>query len=112
MLAEADALGRVFMVAEQSQYFGFVLAMQKIVQSGAIGQVSMVKAAWHWDMGPSNPDTKVLEGEGNEKAWRFIKSIMGGGIVIDGGAHWLRPMRMVAPGDIEAVSAVLARPYA
>ena len=27
-----------------------------------------------------------------------------------GGAHWLRPMRMLAPGDLESVSAVLARP--
>lgn len=42
-------------------------------------------------------------------AWRFSKEIMGGGVVIDGGAHWIRPLRMLL-GEIDEVVGTTARP--
>jgi hypothetical protein len=44
-----------------------------------------------------------------DKAWRADKTISGGGVIIDGGSHTIRPMRMMmAPhcGNIVAVAAV------
>lgn len=35
----------------------------------------------------------------------MVSSLLG--LVIDGGAHWIRPLRMLAPGDIDSVSATL-----
>ena len=32
-----------------------------------------------------------------DKAWRGVKEIMGGGVIIDGGSHTIRPMRMLFP---------------
>jgi predicted dehydrogenase len=41
--------------------------------------------------------------------WRFAKARTGGGVVIDGGSHWLRPLRMWL-GEIDEVVAALDYP--
>lgn len=105
ILDSAAGSGCIFMIAEQSQYWGHVIAAQKLVQSGAIGKVSAVRASSRFELG--SHWNAVLDGEDNAKPWRFIKRLTGGGIVIDGGLHWLRPMRQLATGDFESVSAVL-----
>ncbi|MEZ4678469.1 MAG: Gfo/Idh/MocA family oxidoreductase [Caldilineaceae bacterium] len=53
-------------------------------------------------------------GTGNRahpKPWRYELAQAGGGITIDGGAHWLRPLRMWL-GEVAEVSAVTGRPLA
>ena len=108
ILAAAAASGKTFMISEQAQYFPFVLAARELILAGAIGEVHAVRATFK---SSPNHDLQVLDGESNAKAWRWIKGQAAGGLVIDGGLHWLRPMRMLAPGtDIEAVCAVTARP--
>lgn len=47
-------------------------------------------------------------GEESHKPWRYDVDIAGGGIVIDGGAHWLRPMRMFL-GEVHSVVGVTSR---
>lgn len=47
-------------------------------------------------------------GEDSNKPWRYDLEIAGGGIVIDGGAHWLRPMRMFL-GEVHSVVGVTSR---
>jgi predicted dehydrogenase len=53
----------------------------------------------------------VLEGDEREKAWRFQKSVSGGGVVIDGGSHTIRPIRMLMKscGDITVCAQQIAR---
>ena len=45
------------------------------------------------------------------KPWRYDKEVAGGGIVIDGGSHWIRPLRMWL-GEIDEVVATLGYPLA
>lgn len=53
----------------------------------------------------------MLEGDEREKAWRFQKSVSGGGVVIDGGSHTIRPIRMLMKscGDITVCAQQIAR---
>mmetsp|Transcript_120568 Transcript_120568/g.375390 ORF Transcript_120568/g.375390 Transcript_120568/m.375390 type:complete len:386 (-) Transcript_120568:103-1260(-) len=103
----------VFMVAEQSQYFSSVLAAQTCVREGRVGRVCVVRAVYRDapERDGSHVWQQVLEGEGADRPWRFRMDVAGGGLVIDGGSHFLRPMRMLCgdDGDIESVSAVLSR---
>ena len=46
-----------------------------------------------------------------ERPWRYEKGRTGGGIAIDGGSHWIRPLRMWM-GEIKEVVGVLGHPLA
>ena len=50
----------------------------------------------------------VLDPE-EARPWRFNAGRAGGGIVIDGGSHWIRPLRMWL-GEVDAVVATVGRP--
>ena len=43
--------------------------------------------------------------DGTAKPWRYDRRLTGGGVSIDGGLHWIRPMRMLTPGNIEVSAA-------
>jgi predicted dehydrogenase len=87
------------MVAEQSQYWPDVLKVRQMIQDGAIGDILMARAFF---------GGRVDIGWGT-KPWRYELAKAGGGIVIDGGAHWIRPLRMWL-GEIDEVVAVTDRP--
>ena len=101
ILAAAKEAGTVFMVAENAQYWPEVVSAQKLIREGAIGDLITARAAF------------VLEFDGfwfkDKKPWRYDKARTGGGIAIDGGSHWLRPLRMWM-GEIEEVVAVADHP--
>jgi len=73
--------------------------VQQLIQEGAIGEIITARAAF---------GGKVGTGWGGNP-WRYNKEITGGGICIDGGTHWIRPLRMWL-GEIEEVVAVLDYP--
>jgi len=99
ILAAAQAAGTVFMVAEQAQYWPDAVKVQQLIQEGAVGEIITARAFFGgW----------ASTGWG-ENPWRFDKAITGGGITIDGGAHWIRPLRMWL-GEIDEVVAVLDHP--
>lgn len=99
ILAAAEKAGTVFMVAEQSQYWPHAVKAQQLIQNGAIGDIITARAAFggkaHRAPGP--------------KPWRYYKTMTGGGISIDGGLHWIRPLRMWL-GDVDEVIGVLDYP--
>jgi UDP-N-acetyl-2-amino-2-deoxyglucuronate dehydrogenase len=99
ILEAAEEAGTVFMVAEQSQYWSEVVKTQQLIQDGVIGEIVTARAAFG---GP------VERGWG-PTSWRFNKEITGGGICIDGGQHWIRPLRMWL-GEIDEVVAYLGYP--
>ena len=84
ILTAAQKAGTVFMVAEQSQYWPHAVKIQQLIQDGIIGEIVTARAAFG---GP------VERGWG-PTSWRYNKEITGGGICIDGGQHWIRPLRM------------------
>ncbi len=102
ILAAARASGRVFMVGENAQYWPDVLLAKQLIESGAIG--TLVTAHAHL-FSPAMPE---FHGEGS---WRLSRELMGGGVALDTGSHFMRPLRIWL-GEIDEVVAVMERPLA
>ena len=103
ILRAAAAAPGVFMVGENAQYWPEVRIVQDAVRRGVIGDV--VTAAVHLFL-PPLPDYY-----GGEKPWRFDVGRAGGGLSIDTGSHYIRPLRMWL-GEITEVVAAMERPHA
>jgi predicted dehydrogenase len=101
ILAAAKQAGTVFMVAEQAHYWPDVHQVQQLLQDGAIGEIITARGFFG---GPAPAPVSV-------KPWRYEVALAGGGITMDGGAHWLRPLR-VWLGEVDEVVAVIGRPFA
>jgi predicted dehydrogenase len=101
ILAAARQSDKVFVVAENSQYWPEVIVAKELIDDGALGEVIMARA-WH-----CAPPMEQFLGEGS---WRFSVAEAGGGVAIDAGSHWMRPLRMWL-GEMVEVVAVTARPY-
>ncbi|MBX3012815.1 MAG: Gfo/Idh/MocA family oxidoreductase [Caldilineaceae bacterium] len=102
ILAAAQQADRVFMVAEQAHYWPDAQKARELLQAGAIGEIITARAYF------GNPFGQPPVGP---RPWRYDLAQAGGGITIDGGAHWLRPLRMWL-GEIDEVVAVTDRPLA
>ena len=98
ILRAAENAHKVFMVAEQSQYWPEILIAQKLVQEGRLGRIITARAFFGG----------TADSKSTSKPWRYELAKAGGGIVIDGGAHWIRPLRMWL-GEIKEVVAVTGR---
>ena len=93
--------GLVFMVAENAQYWPEIVLAKELIDEGAIGDIITARASFAMELPPY-----FFE---DETAWRFSKAKAGGGIAIDGGSHWIRPLRMWM-GEIKEVMGVLGNP--
>lgn len=102
ILAAAAVSDKVFMVGENSQYWPEVLATDQLLNDGAIGDVISVITNFY-----VLPDDESFTGE---HPWRFDNALAGGGLVIDGGAHLIRPLRMWF-GEIETVIGAIDHPW-
>ncbi len=102
ILAAARAAGTVFMVAENAQYWPEVLTVRDLVRDGTIGDVVTASATTFFPA--------LDEFYGGDRPWRMDRSAAGGGVVIDTGSHWLRPLR-VWLGEVDEVVAALGHPY-
>ncbi len=96
--ADADV---VFQVAENAQFWPEVVEVQRLIADGAIGDVISARS-WHCapPMGAFYP----------EGAWRLSAGAAGGGVAIDTGSHWFRPLRMWL-GEVTEVLAVTGHPF-
>ena len=86
----------MLIAAEQSPHWEEVVAARKLIAQGAIGNV-VAAAAYYYESMRDN----ALGGLG----WRRSVARAGGGVVIDGGLHWLRPLREMLGMEVEAVVA-------
>jgi UDP-N-acetyl-2-amino-2-deoxyglucuronate dehydrogenase len=102
IVAAAQQAGTVFMVAEQAHYWPDARKVQELIQAGAIGAIITARAFFGNAAGSNR---------GGARPWRYDLAMAGGGITIDGGAHWLRPLRMWL-GEIDEVVAVTGHPLA
>lgn len=98
-VAAAERTGSIFMIAEQAQYWPDVIKAGELINAGAIGEVITARACFY--------DPLQID-PGEDVPWRFNLARTGGGICIDGGAHWIRPLRMLL-GEIDEVMAVTGR---
>ncbi len=93
---------RVFMLAENAQYWPEVLLAKQLLDDGAIGDLVTARA-WHC----FPPMGDFYEGD---SPWRLSLAAAGGGIAMDAGSHWLRPLRMWC-GELEEVVAATGTPF-
>jgi UDP-N-acetyl-2-amino-2-deoxyglucuronate dehydrogenase len=103
ILAAARRAGTVFMLAENAQYWPEILLAREQIAGGAIGDVITAQAHLFF------PPLDAFYG--GDRPWRMRKSRTGGGICIDTGSHYIRPLRMWM-GEIDEVVAAMERPYA
>lgn len=103
ILDAARRAGTVFQVAENTQYWPEVLTAKRLLDDGAIGEPITARASFAI---PPMP-----EFYGGANPWRLDNAIAGGGIVLDTGSHWIRPLRMWL-GEVDAVTGALGRPWA
>ena len=101
ILAAARKSDKVFMVAENAQYWPEIVKAKELIEAGAIGEIITARAAFVMAF-----DKRWFP---DEKPWRFELERTGGGITIDGGSHWIRPLRMWL-GEIDEVVGVTDRP--
>jgi predicted dehydrogenase len=92
--------GATFMVAEHSQYSPSAVAVQQLIREGALGEVLTARAM----------QTERIRYGITPRPWRYDREMMGGGTVVDGGLHWIRPLRMWL-GEAEEVVAALGYPF-
>jgi predicted dehydrogenase len=102
ILEIAGRVGTVFMVAENAQYWPEVLTAKALIDDGAIGEVVTARAAIFF------PPMEMYYG--GDRAWRMDRRVAGGGIAMDTGSHWIRPLR-VWLGEVDEVVAALGRPF-
>lgn len=98
----AERNGAVFMVAENSQYWPEVVTAKRLIDDGVIGDVVTARAAIFF---PPMGDYY-----GGDKPWRFDNAAAGGGIALDTGSHWIRPLRIWL-GEVDEVVAALGHPF-
>ncbi len=102
ILEAARTSGAVFLVAENAQYWPEVVLVKELIDDGAVGEVITARA-WY-----CAPPMEQFHGAG---AWRMSVAEAGGGVAIDAGSHWLRPLRMWL-GELVEVVAATGRPFA
>jgi predicted dehydrogenase len=102
ILEMAARVGTVFMVAENAQYWPEVVTAKSLIDDGTIGEIVTARAAIFF------PPTEMYYG--GERAWRMDRRTAGGGIAMDTGSHWIRPLRIWL-GEVDEVVAALGRPF-
>ena len=95
----AHRAGTVFMVAENAQYWPDVVRARELLEEGVIGDAITARASFEAALDPFWYPSD---------SWRYEVARTGGGIVVDGGAHWIRPLRMWL-GEVEEVVATTAQ---
>ena len=98
ILAAAENADACFMIAEQAQYWPDIHEAKKLMDAGAIGEVVTARGCYY---------DQVID-PGGPRPWRYDLEQAGGGISMDGGAHWIRPLRIML-GEIDEVVAVTGR---
>ncbi len=101
ILAVSRETNLVFMVAENAQYWPEIVKAKELIDGGTIGKIITARAAFIYEY-----DEYWFK---EERPWRFERSRTGGGITIDGGSHWIRPLRMWM-GEIDEVIGVIGHP--
>jgi predicted dehydrogenase len=112
ILSVAKASDQVFAVGENGSFWPEVRIAKALIQDGAIGEVVTARAHY-FEALASTPfgGTDASEQDSDNFGWRGNVEQCGGGIVLDGGQHWIRGMREFM-GEIASVVAVTDTPLA
>jgi predicted dehydrogenase len=97
----------MLIVAEQSPYWQEVEMARQLIADGAIGHVVTCSSYYYESMRDNVTSGSVDESGG--LGWRALLARAGGGIAIDGGLHWIRPIREMLGLRIVKVVGVVRR---
>lgn len=101
LAAAGKATGR-FMLAENAQYWPEIAIAKEAIDAGAIGELVTARVQLFFP--------PMEQYYGGDKAWRMDKQAAGGGLSIDTGSHYIRPLRMWL-GEIDEVVAAMETPF-
>lgn len=93
----------MLIVAEQSPYWEEIVLAKHLIRQGEIGTI-MSAASYYYESLRTCLTSGIDETDGG-LGWRCSVKRAGGGIVIDGGLHWIRPLRELC-GDVDSVVGV------
>ena len=82
MIADAEASGVTFMVAENFRFLPPVQEAKRLIEQGRAGQVRLIQLHEQYPFAPGG--------------WRSRKELNGGGVLIDGGIHKLSAVAFLA----------------
>mmetsp|Transcript_133445 Transcript_133445/g.414974 ORF Transcript_133445/g.414974 Transcript_133445/m.414974 type:complete len:398 (+) Transcript_133445:208-1401(+) len=101
---------QVFAVGENASFWPEVRIARSLIRQGAIGDVVTARAHYYEAMA-STPfgGSDTAQSDRDNLGWRASKEQCGGGIILDGGQHWIRALREFM-GDIVSVVAVTSNP--
>ena len=102
ILAAAKKAPGIFMLAENAQYWPEVEIAAEAIAAGAIGELVTARVQLFF---PPMPQYY-----GGDQPWRMNREAAGGGLSIDTGSHYIRPLRMWM-GEIEEVVAAMEHPF-
>jgi len=102
LLDIADKSRGMLIISEQSPYWQEVAKARSLLEEGAIG--TLISAASYYYESMRDNVTSGLDAAGG-LGWRTSLKRAGGGVVVDGGLHWIRPLREFC-GDVEEVVGV------
>lgn len=97
----------MLIVAEQSPYWQEVALARTMIAQGAIGRI-VTAAAYYYESMRDNITSGSVDAATGNLGWRASLARAGGGIAMDGGLHWIRPLREMV-GRIQEVVAVTRR---
>lgn len=87
----------MLMIAEQSPYWEEVMKAKELIQNGKIGNI-ITASSYYYESMRNNITSGSLDNDGCGLGWRGSLKRAGGGIIIDGGLHWIRPITEMLPG--------------
>ncbi|HEY6112430.1 MAG TPA: Gfo/Idh/MocA family oxidoreductase [Chthoniobacterales bacterium] len=93
ILAAAKRVGRHVLVAENHRYRPNVMALERIVRSGDLGQIKLIRI------------NVLRRHELKQNDWRADRDCMGGGIFIDAGIHWVNVLLTLGRGFPVSITA-------
>lgn len=92
----------MLIVAEQSPYWQEVELAKKKIEDGVIGNI-VTAASYYYESMRDNITSGDVDSTTGGLGWRGSLARAGGGIAIDGGLHWIRPLREMLGRRIERV---------
>lgn len=102
LLTASSSSKGLLIVAEQSPYWQEIVKAKELLTANKIG--SLVSASSYYYESMRDNVTSGLDENGG-LGWRCSLERCGGGVVIDGGLHWMRPLRELC-GDVISVVGV------
>ena len=93
ILAAAKRNNRHVVVAENHRYRPNVMALERIVRSGDLGLIKLIRI------------NVLRQHEFKQNDWRADRDCMGGGILIDAGIHWINVLLTLGRGFPVSITA-------